>query len=174
MLHRLITMSTKPCSLVLCAVNLSFVHIGFGRHLSQIFASGITARQVYIMVFASHIPYNTGITLVKLSALFFYARVLRDSRGFRRCLWATGALVVGWWIAFDVLAIWSCIPPRKQWEPDIQGHCITPLISFKSQTALNVLIDVIILVLPLPILWKLHTTLGRKLVLIGAFVVGYW
>ena len=173
-LHTLTAMSTKVCSLVLCAVNLSLVHIGFGRHEQEILASGITARQISIMTFASHFPYCTGITLVKLSALFFYARVFQDSRVFRSCLWATGALVVGWWIVFVVLTIWTCTPPRKQWDPDTPGHCINFILVFKITTALNVLIDVIILVLPLPILSKLHTTLGRKLILVGAFVVGYW
>ena len=170
---RLILIPMKPCSLLLCALNLYCVHIGYGSHFSDVLASGTSARQINMMVFATHIPYFTAITLVKLSALLFYARVFRDSRAFRICLWTTGTLVVGWWIVSDLTTILTCIPLRKQWDTDIQGHCLNFITIFKGVTALNVLIDVIILVLPLPMLWKLHTTLRRKLMLTGAFVVGY-
>ena len=174
MLRRLTLRSTKPCSLVLCAVDFYFVHIGFGRHLPKVLASGTTTRQINTMIFAIDFPYNTGITLVKLSALFFYARVFRVSQIFRSFLWITGVLVVGWWITFDILAVCTCIPPRKQWDIDVPGHCLDSLSTFVGAAAPNVLIDLIILVLPLPMLWKLRTTLRRKLLFTGAFVVGYW
>lgn len=126
------------------------------------------------MVFATDFPYNTGITLVKLSALFFYARVFKVSRLFQIYLWITGTLVVSWWITFDVLAICTCIPPRKQWDASIKGHCLNGSSTFVAAATPNVLIDFIILVLPLPMLRKLHTSLRRKMALAGAFVVGYW
>ena len=170
---RLTLISMKPCSLLLCALDLYCVHIGYGSHFSDVLASGTSARQMHMMVFTTHIPYFTGITLVKLSALLFYARVLRDSRLFRSCLWTTGTLVVSWWIVSVLTTILTCIPPRKQWDTDIQGHCLNLITVFKGVTALNVLIDVIILLLPLPMLWKLHTTLRRKMMLTMAFVVGY-
>ena len=118
--------------------------------------------------------YNTGITLVKLSALCFYARVFRVSRVLRIILWTVGSLVVSWWITFDILAILTCNPPKKQWDTAIEGHCIDSYGSFIGAAAPNVLIDVIILVLPMPMLWKLNVKLRRKLALIGAFAVGYW
>ena len=166
--------NSKPCSLLLCALELYWVHIGFGRHLEDVLASGTTARQIDIVLFATDFPYNTGITLVKVSALFFYARVFRVSQIFRTCLWATGALVVSWWITFDILAICTCNPPRKQWDTEIAGHCLDSYKTFVAAATPNVIIDVIILVLPLPMLWKLQVSLRRKLALVGAFILGYW
>ena len=164
----------KPCSLGECAIELYYVHLGLGRHLPEVLASGITLRNINIVRFASQFTYTPGITLVKLSVLFFYARVFRDSRGFRICLWATGGLVVGWCITFVTLSVCACIPPHKQWDTDVQDHCLNSFNLFVVTAATNVFIDVVILVLPLPTLWKLHTTLRRKLILTGVFVLGYW
>ena len=93
---------------------------------------------------------------------------------FRMALWITGALVIAWWITFDVLAICTCIPPRKQWDTSIQGHCLNGSATFVAAATPNVLIDLIILILPLPMIEKLKMGLRRKLALAGAFLVGYW
>ena len=159
---------------MLCAVELYWVHVGFGRHLQDVLASGTTPRQIFITEFSINFLYNTGITLVKISALFFYARVFRVSKGFRTCLWITGALVVCWWITLDIIAVCACIPPKKQWDTDIGGRCLNSYSAFIAAAAPNVLIDVIILVLPLPTIWNLHLSIHRKLNLAAVFVVGYW
>ena len=88
-------------------------------------------------------------------------------------LWITGTLVVSWWITFDVLSICTCIPPRKQWDASVKGHCLSFSSVVVATATSNVLIDLIILVLPLPMLKNLHVSLRRKLALTGAFVVGY-
>ena len=126
------------------------------------------------MIWIVDFPYNTGITLVKLSALFFYARVFQVSRNFKISLWITGALVISSWIVFNMDSIFDCIPQRKEWDPSVKGHCLNRYASRIATATLNVLVDLIILVLPFPMLKKLHTSLRRKIISGAAFFMGYW
>lgn len=160
-------------SLVLCAIDLYYVHIGFGRHLEDVLASGTTLRQIDIMIWIVTFPYNTGITLVKLSALFFYARIFQISRNFKISFWITGALVVIWGIGFNMGSVFHCVPQRKIWDPSVKGYCLNRNASYIAAANLNVLVDLVILFLPFPMLRKLHTSLHRKIILGGAFFMGY-
>lgn len=153
---------------------LYWVHIGFGRHLQDVLAGGTTLRQIDIIIFIIDFLYNTGITLVKFSALFFYARIFQVSRIFKIFLWITGALVVTWWIIVDVVVVCTCVSPQKQWDTSIKGQCLDDIALYISAAASNVVIDLVILILPLPMLGKLQVSLGRKFALAGAFVVAYW
>ncbi len=174
-MSRTLTASSKPCSVILCALDwYSAVRVGLGRHLQDVLASGTTLRRINIMLFAVDLPYNTGITLVKLSALFFYARVFKVFRLIIIFLWITGTLVVSWWIVFNLTSICTCSPPRKQWDTSVEGHCLDLSSLYVATATSNVLIDLIILVLPLPMLRKLQVTLPRKMALVGAFTLGYW
>lgn len=81
--------------------------------------------------------------------------------------------MVSWWIAIDVAAVCTCSPPQKQWDASIKGHCLDNVALYIDAAALNVVIDLVILVLPLPMLGQLHVSLRQKFKLAGAFVVAY-
>ena len=103
----------------------------------------------------------------------FYFRVFRTIRPFRVGLWLTGFLVIAWCAAINLLAILECLPVQSYWTHGPR-RCINNESAFLGTTITNVIIDVIILVLPLPVLWKLHVKRSRKLALTGVFICGYW
>ena len=152
------------------ALAFYWVSLGLGLHAKE--APG-SQKQWYITLFAVNLVYNTGLSLVKLSVILFYGRVFGKVTYYKRALWLTGFLVVAWLIANNLLAILQCIPVQSYWEGGPR-HCITAESSFLGTTITNILIDVIILILPLPGLWKLHISFRRKLALIGVFICGYW
>ena len=118
------------------------------------------------------ILYNTGFTVVRLSVLFFYVRIFRSVHKYRMAFWTVGSLIIGWCIATNFLAIFSCIPIHKAWNPEIPGHCLDPSRTFLGPTILNILIDIVLLVLPIPMIWKLSMNTTRRLALVVVFCSG--
>ena len=163
--------SYQPFIWTSCALSFYWVSIGLGRHISR--APGPPSQLAKIL-FVENLIYNSGLTLVKMSVLLFYTRLFSNDRAYRTAFWITGALIVGWWVAIDLLAIFSCVPPKKSWLPKTPGHCLSSHNGQLGATIPNVIIDVLLLVLPIPMLWRLHISTGRKMGLVGVFTAGYW
>ena len=66
-----------------------------------------------------------------------------------------------------------CRPISYRWNFDIAGASCGDEMKLSLFIAIcNFLQDVIIVVLPMPILWNLHTALSRKVALTGMFGMG--
>ena len=125
------------------------------------------------VLFVENFIYNTGISLVKISVLLFYSRVFRNVRSYRIALYVVGAILVGWWIAIDFLALFTCVPVQRAWQSNVPGHCLDQQKTFLGASISNVVADFILLVLPVPMLWNLQVSRSRKFALVGVFVAGY-
>ena len=127
-------------------------------------------KHLYVAIFF----FDSSISLPKLSAIFFYARVFRsNNRQFRINLWIAGALVVGWIVAALFSTAFQCTPIEKAWNPMLPGYCINTYIWYLATAALSVVIDFYILLLPVPMIWTLKTSLRRRIYLLAAFFLTY-
>ena len=109
-----------------------------------------------------------------MSVLLFYVRVFNGVQLYRLIFWFLGFLIVGWCVAKNFLAIFACVPVQKLWNPKLEGQCLPLYPIFLGTAASNIIIDGLILLAPMPMLWRLHLDVRRKLALIGAFAAGYW
>ncbi len=159
-----------------CAFTIRGVQLGLGKHFQE-FKSIDDVTELLRLFYVSQIVFDSGIAFAKFSVLFFYRRVFSSrSKTFNAAHGATFALVVVFILYKLPAQIFSCVPPSKNWEPEIEGHCENDYTNFGLLLAglvLDVLTDLLILLLPMPLLYRLHTTKMRKLALIGAFVLGY-
>ena len=144
--------------------------MGLGQHIAHIHTSH---PRLDLALFVMNLIYSTGLTLVKLSVLLFYARVFRTVRTYRISFWIVGFMIVAWYIAIDFLVIFSCIPVQKSWNTSIPGHCLDRQAEFVGAAIPNILTDFILLVLPMPMLWHIQSTVRRKIALVGVFAAGY-
>ena len=148
-------------------MNLAMVSVGLGRHVSKF-------KYRYAV---GHL-YHVGITLPKYSAFLFYNRVFqcnwRTSAFFRANIILAAGLVTAWLLFTIPSTISQCTPVRKAWLPQTPGRCSYTNPWFIGRTISSVLIDVHIMLLPVPVLWSLYTGHPRKLVLIGFFSCAYW
>ena len=103
----------------------------------------------------------------------FYARVFRTVRVYRIAIWTVGLMCLAWGIALTFVALFTCTPIRKSWNSRVPGHCLDRQANFLGAAIPNVLTDLIILILPVPMLWHVQTTLRRKISLFGIFAAGY-
>ncbi|KAI4861116.1 hypothetical protein F4820DRAFT_452211 [Hypoxylon rubiginosum] len=141
---------------------------GLGKHV--IFATNARLLQIYFI--SSEIIYSVIIVTIKWSILAFYQRIF-PQHWFRWALVGV-ALFMGAWMFTTVFAIsFQCIPIEYNWDMTIDGgHCINIGQLALVTSVLNVITDVAILVLPLPLVWKLNVTRQRRWGLIILFALG--
>jgi hypothetical protein len=71
--------------------------------------------------------------------------------------------------------IWNCVPIRAAWDVTIaetDKTCIEVRNIYIGGSVPNVLLDILIVFLPMPYVWRLHAPLGQRLILAGMFVLG--
>lgn len=150
------------------------IHLGLGLHLANVNPE-VNAYEILKLLYGGVILYDFGISLPKLSALFFFARVFpyQRSPALRWALWITGGLVVAWLLQAVISAVFQCIPVQKAWYPALLGHCLDTREWYLSSALSSVILDLIILILPMPSLWGLQMRWQKKLLLTAVFAVGY-
>lgn len=68
-----------------------------------------------------------------------------------------------------------CRPFAYSWDRTIAGgHCGDSLKMELSTCVVNIILDFMIVLLPLPLLWTLHVSLKKKALLSGIFSLGLW
>lgn len=110
--------------------------------------------------------------MVKLSVLLLYRRIFPLTWP----LWICAFLSVGYAIAVSVTISVACQPTSyfwTQWAEPLGGKCVVDLQAFYIWNGFaNLMTDVIILCVPLPIIWKLQMPRKQKIAVCGIFLLG--
>ncbi|TVY45761.1 putative membrane protein [Lachnellula occidentalis] len=106
--------------------------------------------------------YPGAVTFPKLSILFLYLRIFTE-RSYRYSAFVICAILV-----INLVILWcfdfaSCVPFSYQWNKFIPGHCIDQNALFTWISIPNLVTDVAILVLPLPVVYQLKCSKAQKL-----------
>ena len=123
------------------------------------------------MLISAEAIYNFAMFSIKASILYLYHRIFFVSRGFMIGLWVLGVFVACYSITQFFAAILQCMPIASTWDPEIKGYCINTDIGATVIATLNVLTDFIILILPMPILWRLQKPTKEKIQIMGMFLL---
>ena len=114
----------------------------------------------------------TANTLVKISILHFYTKVF-STHMLTYSAYAIGTVTMAYWLSTVLTAFLICRPFAFNWDKlTIKGHCGDTSGYYLSTAIVNLLIDVAIVALPLPLLWSLQMRTSRKLALTAIFSLG--
>ncbi|MCJ1396737.1 hypothetical protein MMC18_009629, partial [Xylographa bjoerkii] len=161
-----------PFGLATSALDLSWTTFGLGKHMSQVSPSDLSKGLLFLWL--QLWLYHIAIWLSKLSALAFYARIFGlDIRRFRFTIWLVTGLVCTWIMAIFITLLLQCRPLQKAWEPTMDGICMNTYIWWLAASTSSFILDLIILILPLPMLWRLHVKTYRKFLMFCVFLCGY-
>lgn len=119
--------------------------------------------------------YLSALPLLKISILFFYLRIFPE-KGFRRMVFVAMGLCVGYGIAFVLVSVFQCRPISyawNQWDDEHEGTCNNINAQGWTSAGLNVILDIIVIILPMPQLWKLQLNMRKKFLLLLMFSVGF-
>ncbi|KAK9778499.1 putative Integral membrane protein [Seiridium cardinale] len=158
----------------LSIANMVCAWYGAGVHINKIPPS----NYVYLLQsnYANRLLYVFAICLVKLSILVFYLRV--DPRKWTRwTVYFIMANVIGLNIATAAICIFQCWLPSKYWDVmgTQAGWCLGSTerqIFFEANGILNIIQDIAIYLLPVPMLWNLQVSKRQKVALVSLFCAG--
>ena len=119
------------------------------------------------------IVYLAAVLFSKLAVLAIYLRIFTFP-SFRRACWALAAVLVANWFAFTVTAFTMCIPLSYLWDKELAGggHCFNINQFYRWSALPNIVTDVVMLILPLPVVWRLQTSRSIKIGLTLTFATG--
>lgn len=66
-----------------------------------------------------------------------------------------------------------CQPVQFNWDKTIPGECHNENLAYLLAGITNLIIDVLVVVLPIPMLWGLQMPLTKKIGVIGMFSLGF-
>lgn len=115
--------------------------------------------------------YDFALVAVKLGILAFYHRVFVHPI-FRRVVLATAAFVIAWGIGITVTLLLACRPLEAYWNANVTGKCLV-MVTFTYFTNItNLITDIWIFLMPVPMIWHLQLQTKKKMLLSLIFCVG--
>ncbi|CAH0027323.1 unnamed protein product [Clonostachys rhizophaga] len=123
-------------------------------------------------LYVASISYVVSIVFIKLTILAFYWKLF--SVAARWPIRILAASVVAWLIAFVYLGAFGCLPIRAQWDVTAMAtaKCVPPKSIYLGASLPNVITDLILVLMPIPYVWRLNIALQQRLILAGLFLLG--
>jgi hypothetical protein len=119
--------------------------------------------------------YQLGISFFKIALLISYLRLLQgtDKRTYRLIVWISIGLIFLAHLGCTLSLVFACNPVNKSWDPTITwGSCLPNGPSFTGYAVVTIVSDIVVAIIPIPLLLKLNVSTKKKVGLIGIFLLG--
>lgn len=116
--------------------------------------------------------YTYALFAIKFTFLIHYYRIMSVSNVRWLYLGALGFIIL--WGTYQGIAVFFfCIPIQSFWDSGVKGRCLLaqPTMWIISGIV-HIVTDFAIIVMPLPIVWKLQLPRSQKIYLTGIFGLG--
>ena len=123
------------------------------------------------MFFACGILQPTALAFTKISILLLLHQIFIP-QAFRITCWVLGAIVVAWYLAVVFAASFICLPVSSVWDPSTPAHCGNQKVLQVVTPLPWIITDFAILIAPMPVLRRLHTSRRQKAGLMALFLIG--
>ncbi|KAF3927401.1 hypothetical protein ABW21_db0205714 [Orbilia brochopaga] len=154
--------------------NLMSEEYGWGRHIWDVRPKEWVVIRQY--QFASQLLFTYSVALAKSSILIFYLRFCTTQK-FKVAIWVTFGMVAAWVIAMSGLIIFQCHPVGNFWKEirltDYRTGCLPNEADWVLlHGTISVVLDIIVLLLPIPTVLQLGLPTKQKVGLIAMFSLG--
>lgn len=146
---------------------------GVGRHFQALEQDDPERTVVYFKyLLAVSFCYFFGVAIPKLAILALYLRLF-TLKLYRRIVYVVAFIVAVTGIVCPIMSLNLCHPFAYNWNrTSIVGTCVDEQAFYRWGSLPNIITDVAILCIPMPIVWKLHTSKKMKVGLTIAFFTG--
>jgi hypothetical protein len=148
--------------------------LGFGRDVWGIPPNNITTSLKWLYV--AYFMYQVAEALCQLSILAFYLRIMVE-QNLRLAVWVLIGLVTCFGLGNTFSNIFQCKPISffwDGWREDMSGNCPVDVQLFGFiRGGVEIILDLAILILPLPMLARLNMSRKKKLRVMSMFCIGF-
>ena len=124
-------------------------------------------------LYATPIVHAAACCFPRLTLLTLYLRIFEKHRVYRIACYILMAMVISLAIAIILVSIFICLPVGSFWSYGSESYSCLRLATFYEFTSLpNPVIDLLMLALPLPIVWRLQLPRQAKIGLTITFLTG--
>lgn len=112
-----------------------------------------------------------GVT--KLSILLLYLKLLAPGMKLRWAVYGILAFIATYTVALELTLLFGCHPILKLYHHYLKGSCWINLIAHAlTQGVLNIVSDILVLIVPIPMVWSLQMSTKHKAGVVGIFATG--
>ncbi|KAJ5947493.1 hypothetical protein N7466_000508 [Penicillium verhagenii] len=148
-----------------------YIYGGSGIHLWNVTEPMFNYFQKIILVAA--VIYVPCLAFAKVGLIILYHRIMNRQPGYLWTLYIISAIVCGYSIAIIFALIFACTPIQKGWDSSITtGHCVNRSGLYIATAALNIVSDLALIVVPIPLVMGLQMPRVQKYGLMAMFIVG--
>ena len=127
------------------------------------------------MVHQAHIAgqslWAVAVTCIRASVVALYIRIFR-TRSFRVTCYIVHCINVVFFVTAILAACLLCRPIARYWDLSVRGTCGDEVSTDLYLGIVNLLLDILIVILPMPVLWGLQMAVNKKVMLSGMFGLG--
>ncbi|KAF3761966.1 hypothetical protein M406DRAFT_221657, partial [Cryphonectria parasitica EP155] len=161
-------------AIVLAAVVYALAGLGLGSHVWDL-ADG-ALQQILRLFYISEIIYVAALALTKTSIISMYLRIFDPHKHYRFACHAALLFILLPSMAVLLATILSCRPISYFWDRNPlqvpHGKCLNVVALAYANSGLAVAQDIILIVLPVGMLWRLNISRRRKVLIALIFAVG--
>ncbi|KAF4766496.1 hypothetical protein N7455_005705 [Penicillium solitum] len=147
---------------------------GLGLHSSDIKPEDALAFNKANYAFT--VLYNPALMAVKTSILVFYLTLTRNQKVFQCANYVTLFVVNAAGFALTMVNVFQCRPIGAVFLSDVPAHatCTDIVTLYLSSSPVNIITDLAILLLPMPLLTKMRLPFKQKIILVITFSFGFF
>jgi hypothetical protein len=108
----------------------------------------------------------------KVTLLLLIARVFTVKTGVTYAIYAFILVLALAYIPIEITKIDICNPIQSYWNPTVDGKCLDQRKIFLADLGVAITTDFVILVVPIPLTWKMRTGWQKKLKIVGMLGAG--
>jgi len=116
--------------------------------------------------------YTVPTALAKTCILIFFLRLQNKNKWYNGAIYTTMFLNISANIAICFATLFACTPISKAWDITVVGTCVDRLPIYEFQAIQGVVLDVLIILIPIPMIFGLRLSKAKKFGLIFMFTVG--
>ncbi|OJK01932.1 hypothetical protein ASPACDRAFT_76435 [Aspergillus aculeatus ATCC 16872] len=121
--------------------------------------------------FALHMLSVMGVGLSKASVILLYMRIFH-TRTFRRVCQLFLGLAIAWTAVMFFVCLFQCYPVTALVEGFYGNKCINTMVFYNGLSGSDVVLDVCVLLLPIPMVLRVKLEVRQKAAVLGMFLLG--
>ncbi|KAF1812450.1 hypothetical protein P152DRAFT_449194 [Eremomyces bilateralis CBS 781.70] len=133
------------------------------------------ALKIYEQVkFTIQLSNIAAVGLCKLSLLFLFRRIF-STQPFKRVVDVSIAIATAWLLGFWLASLFQCTPVNTiwtRWEREYAQYCFDVVKFYWAIGVTDAVTDLLIMVLPIPMIWKLQMPIKQRVAVGGMFLAG--